>query len=137
MTTSPKLIAAGTVLAVLLDVAAPASASTCFDRVTISAYDPALIRAIQKRLHERGLYSGPADGRAGRTTRVALARLTGWSVKSDFRLGSDLVEKIFGQGYGGIYWPEDQDQLLEKLRLTPDPKYKNPCRVHDVNVVPQ
>ncbi len=125
------LVAAGAIAA----SDGPANAATCFDKVVISQYNPALIRAIQQRLQARGLYAGEIDGRAGPATRSALARLTGWSPKSDFRLGVDLVEQIFGPGYGGIYHSEDQDDLMKKLGVTPDPGYRSPCDGNEVRVV--
>ena len=113
-------------------VAVPSRASTCFDRAGITDYDPALIKAIQLRLRDRNLYTGAIDGKVGSGTRAALARFTGSSPRSDFHLGSDMVKRIFGLEYSGIYYSEDQDVLLAKLGLEPDPNYRNPCQVHVV-----
>lgn len=114
----------------LVAIAAPVAAETCFDKAVITDYDPGLIRAIQQRLRDRKLYSGPIDGKVGPATRSGLARLTGDSPRSDFHLGSDMVERIFGLEASGIYYPEDQDALITKLGASSDPNYRNKCKVH-------
>lgn len=121
------LIVAGCALFGAIGPLAPAHASTCFDKAQLKDYDPALIRAIQQKLLDRKLFSGPISGKVDRPTLVGLSRLTGWPVNSEFRLWSELVQTIFGPNYHGIYEPEDQDRLIEDLGLTPDPGYRNPC----------
>ncbi|WHU03467.1 peptidoglycan-binding domain-containing protein [Sphingomonas sp. NIBR02145] len=125
------------IFALAMSAAAPlalgtAKAETCWDRASLADYDPVLIKAIQQRLRDQNLYAGSIDGKAGPTTRAALARLTGLSPQSEFRLGSDLVHKVFGPNFTGIYHDEDQDALIEQLGLKPDPSYRNPCKVHVV-----
>lgn len=123
-------ILAGAALGTMIVMTTPAAASTCFDKAVITDYDPGLIRAIQQRLRERNLYSGTVDGKVGPATRRGLARLTGNPPQSDFHLGPDMVERIFGLEASGIYYPEDQDALIAKLGASSDPNYRNKCKVH-------
>ncbi|HKC03127.1 MAG TPA: peptidoglycan-binding protein [Sphingomicrobium sp.] len=122
-----RIALAGAFLATPL-ASVSADSETCFERARLQDYDPALIRAMQSRLHERGLYSGPIDGKSGPGTRQALARLTGLPPRSEFRLETELVQQIFGPNHPGIYYASDQDQLMRELGVTPDPRYRNPCR---------
>ncbi|MEG3164467.1 hypothetical protein U1701_07670 [Sphingomonas sp. PB2P19] len=120
----------GTALGGMIAITTPAAASTCFDKAVITDYDPGLIRAIQQRLRDRNLYGGAIDGKVGPATRRGLAQLTGNPLRSDFHLGSDMVERIFGLEASGIYYPEDQDALIAKLGASSDANYRNKCRVH-------
>lgn len=110
---------AGTIMAV------PAAAETAEDRMSIHEYNPALRMAVQQRLKDRGFYKGRIDGNIGPATRAALASLTGWPRDSKFRLGHELVEKLFGlEGYGIYDLAKDEAELLEAIKAQPISRYK-------------
>lgn len=117
------------VLAVTPMVTAPAADAgelLSYKSKTIADYNMATRRAVQSALVCKGLYDGEIDGKIGPGTREALARLTGASVQSDFRLSSELVEKIFGLKDYGLDSLDDEARLLKALGREPISRYGVP-----------